>query len=386
MTRREHETTSTPLRDVNAATSFLLQDLASVQPERQKRYGYERAAFAIFGLDEPLPAIWAHGALARPIFGVGPSSSRIIREVMETGGSPTVEQAVDAAGKRAEIDKRRALQTTFLSRSAVRTVLADASLPGPRLDDYRGDLQMHSDWSDGSMTIDELVRACAGRGYRFSAVTDHSHGLPIAGGVSMADVADQHRQIDDANSKSADFHLFKGIEANITADGLLDLSADEAAVFDLVLAAPHAKLRTADDQTARMLTAIELPYTRILAHPRGRKAGTRAGVVVNWDRVFSRAAELGVAIEIDGDPSRQDLDYTLARRALEAGCLFALDSDAHSPRELVYAETAIAHARLAGIPAERIVNCWHLDRFRQWLAAPSGIRRRRRAGARRPAS
>src|SRR4029079_12868065 len=108
--------------------------------------------------------------------------------------------------------------------------------------------------------------------------------------------------------------------------------------------------------------------TRILAHPRGRQA-RRAGIVANWDKIFSHAAAAGVAIEIDGDPNRQDIDYTLAVRAVRAGCLFALDSDAHSPAELVYAETALAHAHLAGIPAARIINSWTLDRLSKWLVA-----------------
>lgn len=99
----------------------------------------------------------------------------------------------------------------------------------------------------------------------------------------------------------------------------------------------------------------------------------------NWDVVFSAAADAGVAVEIDGDPSRQDLDYTLAGRALAAGCLFALDSDAHSVAELEAAETAIAHARLAGVPTERIINCWPLPRLLEWLEAKSGVRDHSRA-------
>jgi putative hydrolase len=94
----------------------------------------------------------------------------------------------------------------------------------------------------------------------------------------------------------------------------------------------------------------------------------RAGVLASWDAVFESAAAAGVAVEIDGDPARQDLDFTLARRALNAGCLFALDSDAHTTSQLRYAETAIAHARLAGIPAERIVNCWPLEQVLAWLS------------------
>ena len=143
----------------------------------------------------------------------------------------------------------------------------------------------------------------------------------------------------------------------------------------MVLAAPHSRLRKDEDQTDRMLAAIAHPAVRILAHPRGRISGSRAGVVARWDAVFTSAATRGVAIEIDGDPARQDLDYTLAARALDAGCVFALDSDAHTTTQLSYAETALAHARLAGIPAGRIVNCWPLDRLLAWLSNPSSERR-----------
>ena len=109
----------------------------------------------------------------------------------------------------------------------------------------------------------------------------------------------------------------------------------------------------------------------MLGHPRGRVYGARGGVVADWPRIFSTAAARRIAIEIDGNWHRQDIDWTLARVALDAGCIFALDSDAHTTSQLSSAETALAHARLAGIPAERIVNCWTLDRLRAWLADPS---------------
>ena len=99
--------------------------------------------------------------------------------------------------------------------------------------------------------------------------------------------------------------------------------------------------------------------------------GSRPGVTADWDRVFAAAKRSGVAIEIDGDPSRQDVDYDLATRAVDAGCLFALDSDAHSTRELRYSETAIAHARLAGIPADRVVNTWPIEKLFEWLSVRS---------------
>ncbi len=237
-----------------------------------------------------------------------------------------------------------------------------------RRDDYRGDLQMHSVWSDGSQTLSDIIDAGVELGYEFCAVTDHSYGLPIAGGVSMARLAEQHREIDALNRKHRrKFRLLKGIEANIRGDGSIDMTPDELARLEVVVAAPHSTLRSTGDQTARMVAAVQAPGIHILGHPRGRMYGSRPGVNADWPRVFAEAAKHGVAVEIDGDPARQDVDYTLATKALAAGCIFALDRDAHSTRELRYAETAIAHARLAGIPKERVVNCWPLDQLLEWL-------------------
>jgi histidinol phosphatase-like PHP family hydrolase len=138
--------------------------------------------------------------------------------------------------------------------------------------------------------------------------------------------------------------------------------------LELVVAAPHSVLRSPNDQTPRMLGAVRTRGVHILGHPRGRIYGSRPGVTANWDEVFEAAAKTGVAIELDGDPARQDLDFSLAKRAVDAGCLFALDSDAHAPPDLTYAETAIAHARLAGVPAERVINCWPVEQLLEWLA------------------
>jgi putative hydrolase len=354
--------------DVNAVVGGYLRDLAFAQSSPQKQFGYKRAANAILSLDTALTDLVGPDGVLPRIPGIGPASTRVIREILATGGSPTVEHAIEQSDRRDDIQRRRRLREHFLSRAAVRRILADPALAGPSPNQYRGDLQMHSEWSDGSMSLGELVEACASRGYEYSAVTDHSYGLPIARGMSMTDVARQHREIERVNSLGGKCHLFKGVEANITATGALDLSPEEASGFDVVLAAPHSQLRPLDDQTARLVRALEHPRTHILAHPRGRMAGSRAGIVADWDEIFGRAAEASVAVELDGDPARQDLDYELARRALKAGCIFAVDSDAHSADELAYAETALAHARLANIPRDRIVNCWNLDRFRNWLA------------------
>ena len=362
--------------DVNAVVGGYLRDLAFAQSSQQKMFGYKRAAAAILALEMPLTDLRGpDGALPR-ISGIGPGSTRVIQEILQTGESPTVEQAIERSERRAEIERRRQLRRHFLSRAEVRRVLSDPSFEGPTLQQYRGDLQMHSEWSDGTPTVLEIADACLARGYQYAAVTDHSYGLKIAGGMSMADAAQQRRAIDEVNARHRDqFRMLQGIEANIDVAGRLDLSDDEAATFDVVLAAPHSRLRRSEDQTDRMLTAIAHPAVRILAHPRGRIMGSRAGVIADWDTIFASAAQRGVAIEIDGDPARQDLDHTVATRALEARCLFALDSDAHTTAQLSYADTAVAHARLAGIPADRIVNCWPLDRLLAWLADPAPVHR-----------
>ncbi len=360
--------TVAPPADLNARIAGLLGDLAAIQTIRPKTQAYRRAAATVFSLPTQLDRLRAAGPLPK-LAGIGPSSQRVIDEVLSTGGSAKVESAVDASGKRADIDRRRALRDQFFSRAEVGRILADPSLTGVTTADYRADFQMHSEWSDGSVGVAALARACAARGYTHSAITDHAHGLAIAGGMSADDVIAQHGEIEAVNARHRDFVVLKGVEANIDADGGLDLSREEIASFDLVLAAPHAKLRKTEDQTGRLLRVLDTAGVHVLAHPSGRKRGERAGIVADWDAVFARAAALGVAIEIDGDPSRQDLDYLLAARARDAGGVFALDSDAHGPDQLVFAETAIAHARLAAIPAKRVINCWPLAKLRRWARA-----------------
>ena len=354
--------------DANGMIAALLRDLASVQTSTQKKWGYRRAAAAVIDLDVPIASLVRPDGTLTKIPHVGPSTERIILEVLKTGGSPTVAKAIHESGRTREVEKSRGLRGHYLSRSQVAAALKNPRLDAVRREDYRGDLQMHSVWSDGSQTLGDIVEAGLELGYEFSAVTDHSYGLPIAGGVSMAKLSEQHREIDALNRRFRKrFRLLKGIEANIRADGTIDMARHELARLEVVVAAPHSALRTAADQTARMVAAVQAPGIHILGHPRGRKYGSRPGVRANWPRVFAAAAKHAVAIEIDGDPSRQDVDHRLAREALEAGCIFALDSDAHSTQELRYADTAVAHARLAGIPKERVVNCWPLAQLLEWL-------------------
>jgi hypothetical protein len=284
-------------RDTNSMVAGLLRDLAAVQTSQQSKWGYRRAAAAIAELPAPLESYLQPDGTLKKIAQVGPSSTRVILEVLRTGSSEIVEQAIAGSGKTKEIEKRRGLRGTFLSRSQVVEALENQGLRGPSLDDYRGDLQMHSTYSDGSQTLEVIIETGLARGYEYSAVTDHSYGLPIAHGVSMERLAAQHREIDRLNEQYAgSYRLIKGIEANILADGVVDMTREERRHLELVVAAPHSALRSSDDQTKRMLNAVRTRGVHILGHPRGRKYGARPGVTADWDRIFKMAAERTVAI------------------------------------------------------------------------------------------
>jgi histidinol phosphatase-like PHP family hydrolase len=346
----------------------LLQDMAALQPNERSQLGYKRAARAIVALSAPVSQLVETGTL-RDVPYVGPSSARVVTELVQLGSSPTVDAAVAASKRADKVMEMRRLRKNFLSQIAMEQILArtqDPSIVSRAV--FRGDFQMHSTWSDGGETIETMAEACISLGHSCMGVTDHSYGLPVARGMSMTDVAGQQREIDVLNERLAGrFRVFKGIEANILADGNLDLQPDERARFEFVVASPHSMLRQTHDQTARMLGAVRQPGVAILGHPRGRMYGSRAGVVADWPRIFAEAARRRVAIEIDGNWHRQDIDFELAAEALDAGCLFALDSDAHSIGELRFTDYSIAHARLAGVPAERVMNTWSDGDLAAWM-------------------
>jgi histidinol phosphatase-like PHP family hydrolase len=353
--------------DPNLAIAGLLFDLAHVQTREGSRAGYQRAARTLVTLSEPITT-FVHRPAPRRIPHVGPSTLRVIAEYLAEGRSETVERAVASSGRAPEIQRMRELRRNFLSRAAVNQILEGRTARGVvSLKDYRGDFQMHSTFSDGTLSIAELVEASRARGWTRMLLTDHSHGLSIARGVSMDELRIQHAEIDRLNRRHrGHFRILKGIETNILADGSVDMTREELRQLDLVVASPHSGLRSSADQTARMVAAVRQRGIHILGHPQGRKYGRRAGIRADWPAVFTAAAAAGTAIEIDGSWDRQDVDHELARQAVEAGCVIALDSDAHHEHEHAYAEIAIAHARLARIPASRVINCWIDDRLTTW--------------------
>ena len=361
-------------QDRNLVAAGLLHDLAILQSSERSAFGYKRAARALAaGVDRSVVDLVEEGTL-RDIPFVGASTERVVSELVRTGQSASVDAAVNASSKKNEVEKRRRFRRAYLSRHALRLAL-DAPLPDEVVSTrtYLGDLQMHSTWSDGVESIADLAEGASELGWSRIGITDHSYGLPIARGMSMEDVGRQHHEIDEVNAQFAGrVRVYKGIEANILADGALDLQEDERRLFEYVIASPHSSLRKDTDQTARMLAAVRLPGVAILGHPQGRMYNSRPGISADWRQVFRAAAERDVAIEIDGNWHRQDIDYELAAIALDEGCLFALDSDAHSIAEFPFTDYAIAHARIAQVPADRVVNCWEESKFDDWLLERRG--------------
>ena len=363
------EKSVTHIDDPNMAAVGFIYDMAELQSAERARFGYKRAAKAVIGLPVSVVDLVQSGTLREVPF-IGPSSARIIEEVVQAGESATVARALAASTREPQVSAKRLLRAHYLSQFAMMQVHGvDIDEGGVSRAAYRGDFQMHSTGSDGGESIEGMAQACMALGHTCMGVTDHSYGLPIARGMTMDAVRRQHAEIDRLNSALAGrFRVFKGIEANILADGSLDLQPSELDCFEFVMASPHSLLRRSEDQTPRLLGALRAPRVAILGHPRGRIYNSRAGVVADWPRVFGEAAARRVAIEVDGNWHRQDLDFTLVRQALDAGCLFALDSDAHSIGELRFTDFAIAHARLAGVPAARVINTWSDADLEKWMA------------------
>src|SRR5205085_1572464 len=195
---------------------------------------------------------------------------------------------------------------------------------------------MHTSWSDRSGSILDMARAATERGYGYIAITDHSKGLKIAGGIDEKALAEQAREIARINEtmRRSGLTVLRSIEMNLNPRGEGDMDPKSLGRLDLVLGAFHSALRKKDDQTARYLAALRNPTIQILGHPRGRIYNYRRGLVAEWPRVFGVAAELNKAVEIDCYPDRQDLSIDLLRLAKRAGCRISLGTDSHGPLQL----------------------------------------------------
>lgn len=322
----------------------LVEIATLLERERASRYksqAFRTAAAAIAGLGEEE---LRDAAALRRRKGIGDSSCAVIQEAL-AGAVPgyLVDLRARAGGVKASELRGR----------------------------LRGDLHSHSDWSDGLTPIPVMAAAARALGHEYLALTDHSPRLRVANGLSPERLRGQ-RDIVAAESGDG-FTLLWGIEVDILDDGSLDQEPDLLDELDIVVASAHSKLRMdRGPMTRRLVAAASDRRVDVLGHVTGRlvegSRGTRPPSTFEPRPVFEACAERGVAVEINSRPERQDPPDDLIELALEIGCLFSIDSDAHAPGQLSLLDHGAERAERLGVPAERIVTTWPLTRLREWTA------------------
>ena len=233
----------------------------------------------------------------------------------------------------------------------------------------KADLQTHSTWSDGKLTMLEMAQAAAKRGIKVIAFTDHSASLGVTQGLKMEDHKRQAAEIKQIQKKLGDkITVLHASEVEIKADGSLDYPDEFLATLDLVLASMHTSLRQPREKvTERVIKAIRNPYVDIIGHPTGRLIPDREGADLDMEAVLAAAAESGVAMEINAHPARLDLDDVYARRAKELGIPISINTDSHSEGDFDMLPYGVATARRAWIEAKDVINCWPKDKLLKWL-------------------
>jgi DNA polymerase (family 10) len=242
--------------------------------------------------------------------------------------------------------------------------------------DIRGDLQMHSEWSDGKNTIEEMARGCLALGYEYMAITDHSRAVRVARGLDSGRLEEQWREIERVRERVPGLRILRGMEVDILHDGSLDLPDEFLVRLDIVLVAVHTRMNMKlAEMTDRIIRGIGHPGVHILAHPTGRIINRREPYQVDLEAVLGAAAELGVAVELNAQPDRLDLNDVQVRRARELGIKIAIDTDSHSVETLGFMRYGIGQARRGWLERGDVVNCMGWKALQGWLG-------RRRGGAR----
>ena len=241
------------------------------------------------------------------------------------------------------------------------------------LEDIQGDLHMHSTWSDGKASVEEMAKACAVRGYRYLAVSDHSPALAMVEGVTPERAVEQWEEIDRVQEGLEGITIFKSLEVDILGDGSLDMTDEVLEILDLVLVSVHS-LMDMDRvrMTDRVLTAMQHPQVDILAHPTGRLLARREPFQIEMEEVLQAARELDVAVEINANPNRLDLNDVHAHRARELGVKIGISTDAHSVRRLDHMSYGVDQARRAWLNKGDVLNTMTLEQFREWLDRREG--------------
>lgn len=242
------------------------------------------------------------------------------------------------------------------------------------LGDIRGTFHVHTTWSDGKASLEEMVRAAGEMGFEYVGISDHSKTAGYAGGLTEERVRQQHAEIRKVQRASR-LKIFRGTECDILADGQMDYDDATLASFDFVIASVHSRFgMPADEMSDRIIRAISNPWVTFLGHLTGRKLLIREGYSVEYDWVFDAAAKHGVAIEINGNPRRQDLDWRQMRNAIDRGVRFSINPDAHSVAALEHVTTGVWNARRGLVPRDAVLNVSSVDQVTEYLA-----KRRKRA-------
>jgi putative hydrolase len=328
--------------------AFLLE---RSRAETYKVKAFRSAAATILPLDPADVALRVREGTLRELAGIGASTAEVIEAAVE-GRMPTrlarLEEEVGG--------------TLVDGGDGIRGAL-------------RGDLHSHSDWSDGGSPIEEMAFTAIELGHEYLVLTDHSPRLRVANGLSVARLNQQLEVVDAINTHlDGNFQLLKGIEVDILDDGSLDQTDEMLARLDVRVASVHSKLAMDKDaMTRRMTTAVANPFTNVLGHCTGRlvtgNRGMRAQSQFDARVVFEACAEHDVAVEINSRPERRDPPTKLLKLAIDIGCLFSIDSDAHAPGQLDFQVYGCARAEELGLDPERIVNTWPTDRLLAWAGA-----------------
>jgi putative hydrolase len=282
--------------------------------------------------------------------GIGPKTARVVAEAL-AGQTPGYLAALEAEAAAPLAAGGREL------RAAV-----------------RGDCHLHSNWSDGGSPIETMARTAAALGHEWAVLTDHSPSLTVAGGLPAWRLREQLAVVAELGVRLAPFTLLSGIECDILADGSLDQERGLLDRLDVVVASAHSGLRMdRESMTRRLVAAVADPLVDVLGHCTGRLVGDggRQRPASRFDarEVFAACARFGTAVEINCRPDRLDPPLPLMRIALEEGCRFSIDSDAHAPGQLDWLDYGCARAEECGIPADRIVTTWDVDRLLRWTTA-----------------
>lgn len=236
------------------------------------------------------------------------------------------------------------------------------------LDDIRGDLHMHTTWSDGAHSIDEMIDACQDQGYEYMVITDHSQYLKVANGLTPERLIEQNGKLREANKRHDGIEVLSGTEMDILPDGSLDFDDEVLAQLDFVIASIHSSFQQPQEQImARILTAMKNPYVHMIAHPTGRIVGKRDGYNPDVEQILDWAKEYGKIVELNASPYRLDLAVEWLVMAQEKGVPVAINTDAHAIEGLEVMATGVRHAQKAWLKKDNVVNTWPLEKLRDFL-------------------